>query len=87
MSADDSTAWRLRDKHLQEAKDVILSAPPSSYHPKHTPMPSPIVTADDLAALIALAEFIEALEIESDAPEHLRGLVERLSSLVILPNA
>lgn len=51
-------------------------------------MPAPLVTQDDLAGLLAVAEFLDALKAEgldTDAPEHLRGLAERLSTLVILP--
>lgn len=52
-------------------------------------MTAPIVTQDDLAGLLAIAEFLDAMRqetaLETDAPERLRDLTERLSKLVILP--
>lgn len=45
----------------------------------------PIVTQEDVSGLIAVAEFIDALEMETDVPERLRDLAQRLSTLVILP--
>lgn len=48
-------------------------------------MTQPIVTPDDLAGLIAVAEFLEHLGIDTDAPAQLRALAQRLSALVILP--
>lgn len=51
-------------------------------------MTPPIVTQDDLAGLLAVAEFLELAELEGEAaqvPAKLRDLAERLSRLVILP--
>lgn len=51
-------------------------------------MTQPIVTQDDLAGLLAVAEFLELAELEGEAaqvPAKLRDLAERLSRLVILP--
>lgn len=50
-------------------------------------MTQPIVTEDDLAGLLAVAEFLEAAELEGEAaqvPAKLRSLAERLSALVIV---
>lgn len=51
-------------------------------------MTQPIVTQDDLAGLLAVAEFLDALKtdtgMETDAPDQLRNLAERLSGLVIV---
>lgn len=52
-------------------------------------MTPPLVNQDDLAGLLAVAEFLDALKsdtgLETDAPAQLRDLAERLSRLVILP--
>ena len=52
-------------------------------------MTAPIVTQNDLAGLLAVAEFLDAMRqdvgLETEAPEQLRDLAERLSKLVILP--
>jgi hypothetical protein len=46
----------------------------------------PMITKDDVAGLIAVAEFLDALkaeaDLETDAPERLRDLAERLSAYV-----
>lgn len=47
-------------------------------------MTQPIVTQDDLAGLLAVAEFLDQLELEGDAAENLRKLAERLSVLVVV---
>lgn len=49
-----------------------------------TPMPEPVVTQDDLAGLLAVAEFLDALEVEGDVSVKIRELVTRLSALVIV---
>lgn len=50
-----------------------------------TPMSdAPIVTQDDLAGLLAVAEFLDALEVEGDVSAKIRELVTRLSALVIV---
>lgn len=43
------------------------------------------ITQEDVAGLIAVAEFLDALDIETDAPEKLRDLAQRLSAFVPLP--
>ena len=52
-------------------------------------MTQPIVTQDDLAGLLAVAEFLDALReevgLDTDTPDRLRDLSERLSRLLILP--
>ena len=52
-------------------------------------MSAPLVTPNDLAGLIAVAEFLDAMReeagLETEAPEQLRDLAERLSGLLILP--
>ena len=45
------------------------------------------ITQEDIAGLIAVAQFLEALEIETDAPNKLRDLAQRLSLFVTLPDA
>lgn len=50
-------------------------------------MTPPIVTQDDLAGLLAVAEFLDLAELEGEAaqvPEKLRDLANRLSALVIV---
>lgn len=50
-------------------------------------MTQPIVTQDDLAGLLAVAEFLEQAQLEGEAaqvPERLRSLAERLSVLVVV---
>ena len=44
----------------------------------------PVVTQDDVAGLLAVAEFLDALEVEGDVPARLRDLAQRLSALVLL---
>lgn len=52
-------------------------------------MTEPIITQDDVAGLIAVAEFLDAMReevgLDTDAPDRLRDLSERLSRLLILP--
>lgn len=53
-------------------------------------MTQSIITQDDLAGLLAVAEFLELAELEGDAsqvPAKLRDLAARLSALVVLPDA
>ena len=51
-------------------------------------MTQPVVTQSDLAGLLAVAEFLDAMRqeagLETEAPEHLRDLAERLASLIII---
>lgn len=42
------------------------------------------VTQDDIAGLIAVAEFLDALDLEGDAAEKLRELAAKLSRQVIV---
>ena len=58
----------------------------TDYFPQSpTPMSeTPIVTQDDLAGLLAVAEFLDALEVEGDVSAKIRELVTRLSALVIV---
>ena len=46
--------------------------------------PAPLVTQDDIAGLLAVAEFLDALDLEGDAAEKLRDLSTRLSRLILL---
>ena len=46
--------------------------------------PAPVVTQDDIAGLLAVAEFLDALDLEGDAAEKLRDLSTRLSRLILL---
>ena len=46
--------------------------------------PAPVVTQDDIAGLLAVAEFLDQLDLEGDAAEKLRELSTRLSRLILL---
>ena len=41
------------------------------------------ITQDDIAGLIAVAQFIQELDIEGDVPEKLRELAAKLSRFVV----
>lgn len=55
-------------------------------NPKENQMPenAPVVTQDDIAGLLAVAEFLDALDLEGDAAEKLRDLSTRLSTFIIV---
>lgn len=55
---------------------------PENPMPEHEP-----VTQDDIAGLLAVAEFLDALDLEGDAAEKLRELSTRLSRFILLPPA
>lgn len=46
--------------------------------------PNEAVTQDDIAGLIAVAQFIQELDLEGDVPEKLRELAAKLSRQVIV---
>ena len=45
------------------------------------------VTQDDIAGLLAVAEFLDALDLEGDAAEKLRELAAKLSKQVLITGA
>lgn len=51
-----------------------------------TPPTVPTLTQTDIAGLVAVAEFLDQLGIETDAPDQLRNLAERLAPFVPLPS-